>query len=378
VRFHLALAASLVLFATAAPAALADSIVYEKNGNVWAGNPDGSGQRQITTSGGYSNPSQSSSGTIAAVKGGLLHRLDRSGRLVNLAGDSSGSGPLLSSIAPGGALIAYHFNNTGSIAPGLRTALSHADRKTSNDEIFNIGGWINPSWIGDGMLLMFDGSPSFTGDTLIYTVGGSGTQTWYEDPVLSLSGGEVDASRTRFAATDGNVIRLYRLNAPPPAIAVEPKCDLIGPNGSFFRPTWSPDGTQLAWQEDDGIWVGTVNLDNCTATNASLAIPGGKSPDWGPAAPGRKLSARAPKRIALAALLKGLKLKVNCQCTVTATMLLGKKPVGQAKKVVGNSTTLKVKPSRKGRVRLLAGGRSVKVNVAGGGRFITRNVRIVR
>lgn len=377
-RPYLALAASLVLLAVAAPAASADSIVYSKNGNVWAANPDGSGQRQVTTSGGYSNPSQASNGTIAAVKGGLLHRLDRSGRLLNLAGDPEGSGPLLSSIAPGGALIAYHFNHTGSITPGLRTALSHADRQTSNDEIFNIGGWINPSWIGDGMLLMFDGSPSFTGDTLIYTVGGSGTTPWYEDPGLSLSGGEVDASRTRFAATDGAVLQLYRLNAPPPAIAVEPRCFFKNPNGSFFRPTWSPDGSRLAWQEDDGIWVVDVNLDNCGAMQPSLSVPGGKAPDWGPAAAGRKLSARAPKRIALAALLKGLKLKVNCQCTVSATMLLGKKPVGKAKKVVTKATTLKVKPSRKGRARLLAGGRSVKVNVAGGGRFITRKVEVVR
>ena len=69
--------------------------------------------------------------------------------MLNLAGDSEGSGPIVSSIAPGGSLIAYHYNATGSIVSGLRTALSHADRQTSNDEIFNIGGWINPSWIGD-------------------------------------------------------------------------------------------------------------------------------------------------------------------------------------------------------------------------------------
>jgi hypothetical protein len=378
VRRYIALAAVLASFAATAPPALASSIVYEKGGDVWVANPDGSGQRQVTTGGGYSNPSQADDGTIAAVKGGLLHRLDRAGRLLNLAGDTSGSGPLLSSIAPGGSLIAYHYNNTGSITPGLRTALSHADRQTSNDEIFNIGGWINPSWLGDARVLMFDGSPSFTGDTLIYTVGGSGTQTWYEDPDLSLSGGEVDSTQTRLAATDGSIIRLYRLNAPPPAVAVEPRCDVSGPNGAFFRPTWAPGGDRLAWQEDNGIWAGDVNLDNCSATNASLVIPGGKSPDWGPAAPGRALSARAPKRIKLSALLKGLKLRVNCQCTVTATMLLGRKPIGRAKKAVTRATTLTVKPNRKGRARLRRGGRSVKVTIGGGGKFVTRKVRIVR
>ena len=165
-RRYIAFAAVLAACAISAPSALADSIVYEKGGNVWAANPDGSGRRQVTTSGGYSHPSQANDGTIAAVKGGLLQRLDRSGRVLNLAGDPEGSGPIVSSISPDGSLIAYHFNATGSIVSGLRTALSHADRQTSNDEIFNIGGWINPAWVGDRTILMFDGSESFTGDTL--------------------------------------------------------------------------------------------------------------------------------------------------------------------------------------------------------------------
>jgi hypothetical protein len=42
--------------APAAPSALADSIVYEKAGNVWLASPDGSGQRQLTTAGGYGRP----------------------------------------------------------------------------------------------------------------------------------------------------------------------------------------------------------------------------------------------------------------------------------------------------------------------------------
>ena len=374
-RYVALTAAALALAAIAAPAAQADSILFERGGNVWLVNPDGTGERQVTSGGGYANPSQSDDGTIFAAKGGLIHRLNRSGSLLNLAGDSSGSGPLIASAAPGGALVAYHFNNTGSITPGLRTALSHADRQTSNDEIFNIGGWINPSWIGNDRVLMFDGSQTFTGDTLIHTVGASGTQPWFEDSGLSLTGGEVDASQTRLAATDGAVIRLYRLPAPPPALP-EARCLVSGGTGAIFRPTWSPDGSTLAWEQGGDIYSMPVNLDTCVGQ--SEFVTSGKAPDWGPASTGRRLSARAPRRIRLSALLKGLKLKVNCQCTVTATMLLGRKPVGRAKKSVSRATTLKVKPTRKGKARLLGGGKSVTVRVVGGGRSVTRKVKILR
>ncbi len=374
-RFPAAVAAFLLAAALTAPSALADSIVYEKSGNIWLANPDGSGQRPVTTSGGYSKPTQANDGTIVAVKNQLLHRMDRSGSLLNLAGDADGSGPFTPALSPGGSLVAYNYNNTGPISAGMRTALSHATRETDNSEIFNIGGWSNPSWIGDDRVLMFDGSETFTGDTLIYTVGGSGTQPWFEDSDATLVGGEVDASQTRLAATDGTVIRLYQLNAPPPALPVF-RCVVSGGEGTIFRPTWSPDGRMLAWQQGNGIYAMPVNLDTCSGQSELVATGG--APDWGPAAPGRRLSASAPKRIALSALLKGLKLRVNCQCTVTATMLLKGKPVGKAKKLVLRSTTLKVKPNRVGKARLRRGGTSVKVSVGGGGRFVTRKVKIVR
>lgn len=372
---RLVLAAALGLVTVGAPAAQADSILFERGGNVWLANPDGTGARQVTGGGGYSNPSQANDGTIFAVRGGLIHRLNRSGKLLNLAGDPSGSGPLIASAAPGGSLVAYHYNNTGSITPGLRTALSHADRQTSNDDLFNIGGWINPSWIGDGMLLMFDGSPSFTGDTLIHRIGSSGTEQWFEDSGASLSGGEVDAGVTRLAATDGASIRLYRLTGPPPALPVF-RCVISGGEGAYFRPTWSPDGSTLAWEQGGDIYSMPVNLDSCAGQGEF--VTSGSAPDWGPASAGRRLSARAPKRIRLSALLKGLKLKVNCQCTVSASLLLGKKPIGRAKKVVSRATTLKVRPNRAGKARLRRGGRRVTVRVGGGGRSVTRRVKVLR
>jgi hypothetical protein len=392
VRYPALLAAVMAAAAFSAPSAFADSIVYEKDGNVWLANPDGSGQRQVTTAGGYTKPTQADDGTIVAVKDKLLHRMDRAGNLLNLAGESGGTGPLTPAFAPGGALVAYNYN-IGT--PGFSTALSHSTRQTTHEEIFYIDGWSNPSWIGNDKVLMFDGSPSFTGDTLIKTVGVSGTQTWYEDPDLSLSGGEVDTSQTRFAATDGVKIRLYRLNAPPPAIDVDSTpCELTGPVGSFFRPTWSPDGGSLAWQEDDGIWTGTFDLATCQGS-ATLKIPGGKAPDWGPAAVGSAgpgpgpgtgpgsgggtaLSATVPRRIRLRALLRGLNVKVTCTCTATAKLLLRGRVIGKKKKAVVGSARLKVTPTRAGKARLRRGGKTVSVRVAGAGRTVTKKVKIVR
>ena len=371
-------AALLAVAAIAAPSAVADSIVFERGGDVWLANPDGSGQRQVTTDGGYSNPSQADDGTIAAVKDGLLHRLDRAGRLLNLAGDPSGSGPLIASSAPGGGLIAYHYDNTGSVTPGPRTALSHADRQTGNDEIFNIGGWINPSWIGDGTVLMFDGSQTFAGDTLLHSVGQSGTRPWFEDEDLSLTGGEVDTGVTRLAATDGNVIRLYRLTGPPPALP-EAKCVVSEGEGAYFRPTWSPDGSQLAWQQGRGVYVAPVNLDDCAASRSTLALPGGRAPDWGPAAAGPPLAATAPSRVRLRALVNsGLRVRVNCSCRVAARLLLGGRAIGGMRRTVSGSALVRVKPNRKGRARLLRGGKRVSVRVTGAGARVTRRVRVVR
>lgn len=285
IRPSAALASCLaVAFLLVAPGtAAAESIVFERDGNIWQAAPDGSNQVQITTAGGYTKPTQANDGTIVAEKADFLERMDRDGRVLNTAGDSDWGGPLNPHLSPDGQLVAYdYFRTAPSTSPGFHTSLSYSTRPTDHGEIFDISGWGRPSWIGNDRVLMFDASETFTGDTLIYTVGGSGTQTWYEDPDLSLSGGEVDASETRFAATDGVRIRIYTLTAPPPAIAVTPRCDLTGPNGSFFRPTWSPDGSALAWQEDDGIWVGRFDLTTCQG-NASLVIPGGKAPDWGPA-----------------------------------------------------------------------------------------------
>ena len=77
-------------------------------------------------------------------------------------------------------------------------------------------------------------------------------------------------------------------------------------------------------------------------------------------------------------VLKGVSVKVACSCTARATLLLAGRAIGKAAKAVSGSTTLKVKPTRAGRVRLKRGGKSVSVRVRGAAKTVTRKVKIIR
>ena len=216
-RRYVAFAAVLALFAVFAPSALADSIIYEKDGNVWVANPDGSGQRRLTSEGGYSRPSQADDGTIIAAKGDVLQRLDPSGNPLNTAGDNDYGGKIFTDLAPGGAHASYGFFANGPILTGPYTAVTYANRPTEKEEIDGpLKGYFNSTWLDDSRLLLFP--ESLIVDVQIWPVPGD-IQDWLTDPDLELSGGEVDRSLTRLVgagrtSSGASILRFYRLNAP--------------------------------------------------------------------------------------------------------------------------------------------------------------------
>ena len=85
--------------------------------------------------------------------------------------------------------------------------------------------------------------------------------------------------------TPGSRLAMYRLAAGPPAVPSDLPCFV---EGEFASPTWSPDGTSLAWADSRGVWVGKVGAISASGScelSRRLIAPGGSQPDWGPARP---------------------------------------------------------------------------------------------
>jgi hypothetical protein len=115
---------ALALTGACAQSAAADSISYIKGGDVWLSTPDGARQFQVTTTGGYKSASQSDDGTIVALKGQRIHKLDRLGNVLPTARPPSAtartttssrtpatsSGRTRSTSRPDGKKVAYNWH----------------------------------------------------------------------------------------------------------------------------------------------------------------------------------------------------------------------------------------------------------------------------
>src|SRR4051812_38517783 len=172
-------AAAALLALVCAPAAIADSIAYVKDGNVWLSTPDGSRTYQVTSTGGYADVSQADDGTMIALTGVRLHRLARDGKVLadfdtpvsdlRDAGSRTFYGPFDPAISPGGTKLAYtyYYNTQGTSATCSPpqcviayneggTGYSWADRQTGWDEpgLKRHSGWRFPSWVDNDTLML--------------------------------------------------------------------------------------------------------------------------------------------------------------------------------------------------------------------------------
>ena len=245
------LAAAAALVAAAAPAAQADSIAYVKDGNVWLATPHGGRQFQVTTRGGYADVSQADDGTMIALHGVRLHRLDRLGTVLadfdtpvsdtRPPGSKTFWGPFDPAISPDGTKVAYTWyyltqtQDPSCYPPECVVAIneggtgySHADRQTAWDEpgFRKHSGWRNPVWVDDQTTILSDPTHLPNADVVVDTPaergdGGWLVRNWFSDTVEGnprVGGGDVTRDRTKLAFQTGTgdaTLSFYRVPSFP-------------------------------------------------------------------------------------------------------------------------------------------------------------------
>jgi WD40-like Beta Propeller Repeat len=324
-------------------------------------------------------------------------------------------GPFDPAISPDGKKVAYTFYwMTQSQSPtcyppecvvGINeggTGYSWADRQTGWDDpaLGKHTGWRNPSWVDNDTVMISDPTHMPNYDVILDTLSDGDTGNlvhgWFSDMVEGnphMSGGDVSRDRRKLAfATGENDSTLTVYSVPtfpttfkdgdaPVSTRPSPCYRYSGPAGEYSTPTFSPSGNQLAWSEDTGIKIVAVPsfAGGCTTTGATptapLVIPGGKNPDWGPAAvpagrgaqPGSGggvavMSANAKLRRALA---KGINLRVRVpsagRLSAKATKG-GRKVAAGSKSVQGGKATVKLRFTKAAK-RSLKSARRVKLRI---------------
>jgi hypothetical protein len=393
-----------------AGSAQASSLVYIKDYNVWLANPDGTGERQLTTDGfkelPYESPSQADDGTILAGRGLKFVKLDRQGNrigpllpsiLVGKPDNAYAIGPFDPKISPDGHKLAY-WVGTWSMWFDYGTNINWSDPKDAviwqdADSGAQLGFTLfyqEPAWLQDSQHALLN-EP---GNRLAAQIVGSAVGGRHNDVTSvftdsdSLPAGEYysqdvgDAELTpagdKLVALRGvsqETIRFYDTRSGRPVVS---ECYLGQPvGGSAADPTWAPEGSAVAWAEGDGIWktpVGALDSTDCSWAQPHLIIAGASQPDWGPAdvtaapapsastspganTPHRPLVVRAPASIKRGALRRrGVRITVTAAQagSVAATLRLGRRVLARRSRPLAamRTTVLILKPSRRQAARV--------------------------
>src|SRR4051794_36823284 len=427
--------------------ALAGSIAYTKDNNVWLMSPDGSRQKQVTTDGTaarhYSFPSQADDGTILAKIGEQFVRLRLDGTQLGAPIPAMGSdvshsgnlfvmaGPAAPKISPDGMRFAYWISARSLTScpiwdPGCSyqdtdyTIVSHVDRFTAPEELGAVRDYRDPSWMGNDRLLVFNhGIAVKEGAISRVGAGEPGLQQWFDPPngLPQIAQGEMTRQGDKLVTLAGSsavgfaeeYVYLYGVSPGYPT-PPEPKCvvsEAAPPSGRFMQPTWSPDGTQFALTESDGIHVFSNVPDlrpdapDCGQITERLVVDGSE-PGWGPAdvptgAPGGTPPAGggggplppAMADLTVARRQKGRSVSVRLRVAAAGSTVEVRLLAGKRRRLVGSIVkrdakagplTLKVALNRSGRSALRRARKlalSVGVAVTGPGRAPASAARAV-
>lgn len=304
-RLWLVVAALLVAGAIAAGSASASYIVYVCGANLCEVNPDGTGQRALTTDGGgaagsYSTPSLSRDGTLLAFdKGNTAYVMTMPGGTLTTL--NSGS-VLATFIRPDGGQVAFIKDESESIAY-LHTVNPDGSLFSTPEEsgYVQTAGWLGGTLVRDGNSNAAHACSPPGGNCAAHSICPANNHTCgspshdenlADDPLRDLydPAGSPDGSKLAVMAVPypegsahpsptGGVIALYN------ASTAEHITDLTS-GGEDSGPAWSPDGSAVAFTR------GSSSIYTVPAGGGApnLLVNGGSQPTWG-GGPGNTLSA---------------------------------------------------------------------------------------
>jgi hypothetical protein len=301
-------------------AASSGGLVYVKGGNVWRARPDGSHAHRVTRNGTrrlrYDHPSQADSGTIVALRGTDMFRFTRRGHRLGrprrVSAGLSGPGSLhelaeASEVSPNGRRVALQktllqgtSDNGRKGMTILSVTVEYRSASTGRRlrEVHQPGDYYqSPSWVGNDRLLVFAPFNSYAPEVLVDSFGGS-TDGWFSDEHSGepdpfgrqpLDDGELTRAGDKIAFVRGTNVpgdsagASFEIDSVASTSEIPvPLCTFRPPgSGPFSGPSWSPDGTSIAWSNRSGVWTAQLSPSggDCGAT-PHMVVRGGKQPDW--------------------------------------------------------------------------------------------------
>lgn len=306
-----------------APAAHAD-VAYIDGNEVWVSTLDGSQKVRLSSGeGDWRDVAVSDQGYVVGIRleSGKVADLSsftvwdpqgkriKFGPLVGLRNGGTNAHPLNLQITPDGGLLVYGFSNSTGIVPNATFTTGFILLPSATTVI----PALSPVNVTSAQY------PSLVGERVVGAVGG-GTQLAVQDassiasddftpwPGTSISGGTInsldisaDGRRLAVNVASGSTQRLIAIAAPGLGQAPTPLPNPVVPGdvgdcfvpatGNTYDPSWSPDGTYLAWEDAGGAKVagapkvvptdGVQNL--CTMSSPIVTLsPTGRHPSIGP------------------------------------------------------------------------------------------------
>jgi len=307
-------AVGLAASMTVAPAAQATfagapgRIAFVKAGDIYTVRPDGTGTRRLTRTGDNARPAWNASGTRLAFDSARSGNRDvyvmnaDGSRVVQITKrETSEAAP---SWSPNGSDLAFVSDRTGvyevyriPISP-----LTHPTQLTVNTEAERGLGWFHTVWTPDGRTIF--GNVNFA----LYSDGADidlarfsavdGSNLSYFGPPCGCYSLDINPAGTRLAFTDddplndainGFVSNVFTSNLD--ASARRPVTHDVHHEGRYDElfndaPSWSPDGTKIAYGHYDGHGTGNsptgVYVVKPDGTRSHLVAAGGSDPAWQP------------------------------------------------------------------------------------------------